>query len=67
MNMNITLKPRYLTDAAGHKTDVVLSLREYEELIEELEDLTEIREYESEKENGEKLIPWEEAKKQLNV
>lgn len=38
------LKKRYLTDEKGRKTAVVLPIREYEELLEDLEDLAIIAE-----------------------
>jgi len=34
-----TLHPRYVTDAKGRQTDVILSLGEYKELLEDLDDL----------------------------
>ncbi|MCH8109707.1 MAG: hypothetical protein IIB15_06215 [Chloroflexi bacterium] len=38
------LKKRYLTDEKGRKTAVVLPIKEYEELLEDLEDLAIIAE-----------------------
>ena len=38
------LKKRYLTDENGRKTAVVLPIKEYEELLEDLEDLAIIAE-----------------------
>lgn len=43
--MNIqTLHPRYITDEAGKKTEVILSLDIFNQLIEDLEDLAVIAE-----------------------
>ena len=36
--MNLALHPRYITDETGKKMSVVLSVEEYEALIEEIED-----------------------------
>ncbi len=33
------IKPQYITDADGKKTGVILSIEEYEELMEDIEDL----------------------------
>lgn len=34
-----TLKPRYITDADGRKKGIILSIEEYEELMEDIDDL----------------------------
>jgi PHD/YefM family antitoxin component YafN of YafNO toxin-antitoxin module len=34
-----TLKPQYITDADGTKKGVILSVEEFEELLEDIEDL----------------------------
>jgi hypothetical protein len=34
-----TLKPQYITDADGTKKGVILSIEEFEELLEDIEDL----------------------------
>ena len=36
---SITLKPKYLINEKGHKKAVVLDLKEYEHILEALEDL----------------------------
>lgn len=57
---------RYIVDAKGKKTEVVLPIEVYERLIEELEELEDIRDYDEAMKDGE-FIPWEEVKKQLGV
>ena len=43
MRMDISLESlRYVTDESGHKTGVMLSLPDYENLIEDMEDLAAI-------------------------
>ncbi len=40
MIMNIAdLHPKYVTDSSGKQTEVILPIREFEALLEELEDL----------------------------
>ena len=39
-----TLHPKYITDEKGVKTEVILPIAEYYELLEDLEDLTVIAE-----------------------
>lgn len=39
MEPNLELHPQYVTNADGHRTAVILPVEEYEELIEDLDDL----------------------------
>ena len=56
------LKPRqFLLGDNGSPIAVVLDIKEYEELLEELEDLEAIREYHEAKASGEVAIPLEQA------
>ena len=52
---------QFLTDENGLKIAVVLDMEEYESLLEELEDLQAVREYDQAKASGEAPIPLEEA------
>ena len=52
---------QFLTDEKGEKIAVVISIQEYEELLEELEDAEAIREYQEAKASGEVGVPWDEA------
>jgi len=45
----------------GEKTAVVISIEEYEKILEELEDLDAIHEYEKAKASGEIPVPFDEA------
>jgi hypothetical protein len=57
----MTAPRQFLTDEKGEKIAVVISIQEYEELLEELEDLQAVREYEEAKASGETPIPLEQA------
>jgi PHD/YefM family antitoxin component YafN of YafNO toxin-antitoxin module len=52
--------PQYITDTAGKKISVVISMKEYEKIIDELEELEDIRLYDEVKAKKEKGIPFEE-------
>ena len=52
---------QFLTDEKGEKIAVVISIKEYEELLEELEDAEAIREYQEAKASGQVGVPWDEA------
>jgi len=53
-------QPQFITNANGDKTAVILTLADYQELMEDLEDLTAIAEL-----RDEETIPWEQVKKEL--
>ena len=52
---------QFVTDENGVRVAVVLDIKEYEELLDDLEDLQAVREYEEAKASGEKPIPLEQA------
>lgn len=53
--------PKFLTDEHGKKISVVLDIEEYEKMLEELEDLDDIRAYEEAKASGETPVPFRKA------
>jgi hypothetical protein len=52
---------QFLTNEKGERIAVVISIEEYEELIEKLEDAADIRAIEEAKASGEIPIPLEQA------
>jgi PHD/YefM family antitoxin component YafN of YafNO toxin-antitoxin module len=54
------LQARYVIDEAGNKTAVILPIEEFEELLEDLEDMAVLIER-----RDESTIPFEEVKKNL--
>ncbi len=64
----MTMKTQFITDNHGNKLAVVLPIKEYEKLIEELEDLADVRLYDKVKKNdtGER-IPMDEAFKLIEA
>lgn len=52
---------QYLTNEKGEKIAVVISIEEYEKLLEELEDLEDIRACAEARASGETPIPLEQA------
>jgi hypothetical protein len=52
---------QFVTDENGVRVAVVLDIKEYEELLEDLDDLQAVREYEEAKTSGEVPIPLEQA------
>ena len=50
---------QFVTDENGVRVAVVLDIKEYEELLDDLEDLQAVREYEEAKASGE--VSWRKA------
>ena len=57
---------RYIVNTNGEKTEVVLPIELYEQLIEELEELEDIRDFDKAMKNGE-WEDFEEVAKRLDV
>ena len=57
---------RFIVNAKGEKTEVVLPIALYEQMLEELEDAEDIRAADEAMKDPD-FIPWEEAKKQLGL
>lgn len=55
------LKERYLVDDQGKRVAVVLEIDEYNKLLEELEELEDIRAFDAAQSSGEKPISIERA------
>lgn len=53
-------KPRFITDANGKKISVVLPIKEYEHMLELLEEKEDIRLYDEVKARKEKTIPLDD-------
>ena len=56
--------PQYITDNKGKKLSVILPMKEYEYLLNELEELEDIRVYDEVKSRNEESIPFDEYLKQ---
>jgi len=57
----LTVNPQYITDDAGKKLSVMLSISEFNSLMEELDELEDIRLYDEAKKRNTTSIPIEEA------
>jgi hypothetical protein len=64
----VTVHPQYITDNAGKKISVVLPLKEFKTIMEELEDIEDVRLYdEAKKDDTGERIPMEEAFKMIEA
>ena len=50
---------RFLVDDEGHRLGVVLDIAEYQEILEDLEELESIRAYDAAKASDEEVIPFD--------
>jgi len=55
------IKERYLVDDNGNRIGVVLDVKEYRRLLQDLEELESIRAYDVAKASGDEAIPFEQA------
>ena len=60
----MTLHPQYITDEEGKKISVVIPLVEFEQMMEELDELDDIRLYDEAKKSTEPSMPFDEYVKQ---
>lgn len=56
----MTLNPQFITDAGGKKKAVILTMKEYQHLIEQLEDAEDVRLYNEAKRDKTPPIPFED-------
>jgi PHD/YefM family antitoxin component YafN of YafNO toxin-antitoxin module len=56
----LTIHPQYITDTAGKKQAVVLPIKEYNLLLEELEELEDVKLYDAVKAKKEPSVPFEQ-------
>jgi hypothetical protein len=57
----LDLNPQYITDNNGKRISVVLPIKEFESILEELEEKEDIRLYDSAKASDEPSIPIDDA------
>ncbi len=63
----LTVHPQYITDNTGKKISVVLPMKEFKTIMEELEELEDIRLYDEAKAADEPTIPIDEAFKMIEA
>lgn len=63
----LTLNPQYITDNAGKKISVVLPIKDFKAIMEELEELEDMKLYDEAKKSNEPSIPIDEAFKMIEA
>ena len=62
----LNIHPQYITDSAGKKL-VVLPMKEFKNMIEELEELADVKLYDQSKADKEPSVPIDEAFKMIEA
>ncbi len=57
----MTLQEQYLTDREGNRVKVVLDMEQFQQMLEELEELDDIRAYDAAIASGDEAIPFNQA------
>lgn len=63
----LTINPQYITDDTGKKISVVLPLKDFNAIMEELEELEDIKLYDKAKKANEPSIPIDDAFKMIEA
>lgn len=61
----LTIHPQYITDHTGKKISVVLPLKDFNAIMEELEELEDIRLYDSAKKDKQEFIDADQAFREI--
>ena len=59
----IALKPNYVVDAKGVPTDVIISKKEYDRLVEYIEELEDVAAYDRGKAEKGKAVLWDKVRR----
>lgn len=63
----LTINPQYITDTKGKKISAILKMNEFNTIIEQLEELEDIKLYDTSKRDNKPAIPREIAMKVLEA
>lgn len=63
----LTVHPQYITDNAGKKISVVLPIKDFKAIMEELEDLEDIKLYDKAKKSKEPSVAIDDAFKMIEA
>jgi len=63
----LTLNPKYITDNTGKKISVILPMKDFKAIMEELEELEDIKFYDEAKKSNEPSIPIDDAFKMIEA
>jgi antitoxin Phd len=59
----ISVKENYIVDRKGNTTNVIIQKKEYDKMLEYIEELEDVAAYDMAKAEKSKNIPWEKVKR----
>lgn len=63
----MALQEQYLTDREGNRVKVVLDMEQFQQMLEKLEELDDIRTYDAAKASGDEAIPFDQATVEIRL
>ncbi|MCX6324024.1 MAG: hypothetical protein NTZ41_07475 [Sphingobacteriales bacterium] len=63
----LTIHPQYITDSKGKKISAVLAMKDFKAIMEELEELEDIKLFDEAKKSNEPSIPIDDAFKMIEA
>jgi len=60
----IPVKEKYIVDTKGNTTSVILTKKDYDRLVEYIEELEDVTAYDRAKANQKSATPWKKVRKQ---
>jgi len=63
--MAVAVRERYVVDEQGEQVGVLLDIRDYRKILDELEELESIRAYDAARASGDEAIPFEQAVEEI--
>jgi PHD/YefM family antitoxin component YafN of YafNO toxin-antitoxin module len=61
------MRTQYITDTTGKKVSVILPIKDYEKIMDELEELEDIKAYDRAKARKSEPVPFEQAVKEIQL
>ncbi len=58
---------QYVEDSMGHRIAVIMPIDDYNNMMEQLEELEDIKAYDAAKASGEKAVPFDQATKEIEA
>ena len=62
---NVTGREKFIVDEKGQRVGVVLDIAEYQKLLDQLEELADVRAFDEAKASGEEAIPLDQALREI--
>ena len=61
------LNEKYIVDETGHKTDVILPMSSYQQMLEDIEELESIKMYDLAKSKNDEILSFDDAMNEIGL